>query len=178
MMEATTTKGDPARTWDVSSEAGVLACYDATFDEVYRYCARLTGSGPAAEDLTQDTFVRLVRAAQQSSVRSIGVGWLITTARRLFVDRLRSETSERARLRLVASNPAPVTLPAPDGGDPAELLAGLTGRERAALVFHYVDDLPVAQVAELLGSSVPATESLLQRARRRVRDTTSRGGVR
>ena len=39
--------------------------------------------------------------------------------------------------------------------------------QRAALVFRYHDDLPVADVAALLGRSVDATESLLVRARQR-----------
>ena len=38
--------------WAVGTEEGLLACYDATFDEVDRHAARLTRSGAAAEDLT------------------------------------------------------------------------------------------------------------------------------
>ena len=51
------------------------------------------------------------------------------------------------------------------------LLDGLSDRERAALIFRYVDDLPVADVAELLGVRVRAAESLLQRAKRNARGT-------
>jgi RNA polymerase sigma-70 factor (ECF subfamily) len=159
--------------WPVSTEQGLLGCYDATFDEVYRYAARLTGSRAAAEDLTQDVFVRLVRAARSGSVTTIGDGWLITTLRRLFIDRVRSSTSERARLMVVANQPAAE----PERGDHESLLAGLTDRERAAIVFRYVDDLPVGEVAALLGSSVRATESLLQRAKRRAQKNDTRGAA-
>lgn len=155
--------------WDVTTEAGVLACYDAAFADVYRYAARLAGDRTAAEDLTQEAFVRLVRAARAGSVTSIGPGWLITTTRRLFLDGVRSADREERRLRLIASDPVPEPHPRSD----ADLLAGLTDRERAALVFRYVDDLPVPQVAALLGRSVRATESLLQRAKRRARGAAS-----
>ena len=159
---------DPAaeRTWDVSAEAGLLACYDATFGPVYRYCSRLTGDRSAAEDVTQEAYVRLVRAARSAQVGEIGVGWLITTARRIWLDRVRADGREQARLRVVASNPLPAT---GEHGVTTDLLAGLNDRERTALVLRYVDDLPVHQVADLLGTTVRATESLLQRAKRRAR---------
>ena len=158
---------DPAaeRTWDVSTEAGLLACYDATFASVYRYSSRFTGDRSAAEDVTQEAYVRLVRAARSGQLATVGVGWLITTARRVWLDRVRADGRERARLLVVASE-----LPrAHDTDNSAALLAGLNDRERAALVLRYVDDLPVTEVADLLGASVRATESLLQRAKRRAR---------
>lgn len=156
-----------APVWDVTTERGVLACYDASFDALYRYAARLTGRRAAAEDLTQETFVRLVRSARAGAVESIGRGWLMTTMRRLYLDSLRSAGREQRRLQLV------VTAPSSDPAPPSALLDGLSDRERAALVFRYVDDLPVAEVAALLGSSVRATESLLQRAKRRARGAAS-----
>jgi RNA polymerase sigma-70 factor (ECF subfamily) len=114
-----------------------------------------------------------VRAARAGSITTIGTGWLITTLRRLFIDRARSSTSERARLVLVASQP----IAEPDSGDHESLLAGLSDRERAAMVFRYVDDLPVNEVAALLGTSVRATESLLQRAKRRVQKSHAQGAA-
>jgi len=164
---------EPIDEWAVGTEAGLLACYDATFERVYRCAARLAGSRAAAEDLTQEAFVRLVRATRAGSVSVVGVGWLITTVRRLAIDRSRSDTSERARLVLVATQPP--TEPDRATGDEGALLDGLSDRERAALVFRYVDGLPVGEVAALLGTSVRATESLLQRAKRRVQRNHPRG---
>lgn len=157
-----------SESWDVTTEAGLLACYDAAFPAVYRYASRLAGARPAAEDLTQDAFLRLTRAARRGDVDAVGVGWLITTTRRIFLDGVRSADREERRLRLVANEPVsgPPSVPAIS-------LAALSDRERAALVFRYVDDLPVAEVADLLGSSVRATESLLQRAKRRARGAAS-----
>ena len=159
------------REWAVGTEEGLLACYDATFDEVYRHAARLTRSSLAAEDLTQEVFVRLVRAARSGSVATVGVGWLITTLRHLFIDQTRAATTEHARLVLVGSNPSADAAVE----DYRPWLVGLSDRERAALVLRYVDDLPVGEVAALLGASLRATESLLQRAKRRVHDNHKRG---
>jgi RNA polymerase sigma-70 factor (ECF subfamily) len=46
-----------------------------------------------------------------------------------------------------------------------EVLDRLTPGHRAALTLRYLDDLPVPQVAELLGRTLHATEALLVRAR-------------
>lgn len=157
---------------DVTSEAGLLLFYDAAFDDVYRSAARLTwGDRPAAEDLVQEAFVRLVRSVQAGAVTSVGVGWMVTTVRRIHIDRLRAESREDRRLRVVAASPSQ---PASVGSSEiVGLLDGLSDRERTALILRYVEDLGVADIAELMGSSTRATESLLQRAKRKARDTGS-----
>lgn len=157
---------------DVTSEAGLLSFYDAAFDDVYRSAARLTwGDRPAAEDLVQEAFVRLVRSVQAGAVTSVGVGWMVTTVRRIHIDRLRADSREDRRLRVVAASPSQ---PASVGSSEiADLLDGLGDRERAALILRYVEDLSVADIAEVMGSSTRATESLLQRAKRKARDTRS-----
>lgn len=116
----------------------------------------------------QDAFVRLVSAARAGDIDEVGVGWLITTIRRRFVDRLRSVDRESRRLRLVAEPDSMVDVRASRA---EAVLDGLSDRERTALIFRYVDDLPVADVAEMLGTTVRATESLLQRAKRNARGT-------
>lgn len=156
----------------MTSEAGLLSFYDAAFDDVYRSAARLTwGDRPAAEDLVQEAFVRLVRSVQAGAVTSVGVGWMVTTIRRIHIDRLRAHSREDRRLRVVAASPSQ---PASVGtSEIASLLDGLSDRERTALILRYVEDLSVADIAELMGSSTRATESLLQRAKRKARDTRS-----
>lgn len=158
---------DETQRWQVDSESALLDFYDHTLDDAFTYAARLTrGDRVAAEDLVQDAFVRLVRAIRDGTVREVGVGWMITTIRRRFIDRLRSKEREDRRIRLVAVEPvvrdrSPI--------DAMSVLDGVSERERAALIFRYVDDLPVAEVAELLDTTVRATESLLQRAKRNAR---------
>lgn len=157
------------RRWPVTNEGELLGFYDHAFTPAYRYAARLTrGDRPSAEDLVQDAFVRLVSAARAGDIDEVGVGWLITTIRRRFVDRLRSVDRESRRLRLVAEPDSMVDVRASRA---EAVLDGLSDRERTALIFRYVDDLPVADVAEMLGTTVRATESLLQRAKRNARGT-------
>ncbi len=53
-----------------------------------------------------------------------------------------------------------------DGGAALHALGTLKPDQRVALVLRYVDDLPVHDVAAILGRNVAATESLLARGRR------------
>jgi len=161
---------------DVSSEAALLSFYEVAFDDVYRSAARLTwGDRSVAEDLVQEAFVRLVRSVRSDGLTTVGIGWMITTVRRIHIDSLRSREREQRRLRAVAA-PSSLPVSGPASTDSAEIpsmLDGLADGERSALILRYVDDLSVADVADLMGDSVRATESLLQRAKRKVRDTRS-----
>jgi RNA polymerase sigma-70 factor (ECF subfamily) len=154
------------QTWEVGDQAGFLACYDAAFPEVYRYAARLCGDRQRAEDLVHDVFVATLRRARGGELPAIGIGWLCQAVRNRFLDGIRAEQREQRRLRIVSSRGVVV---ASEPDECRSLLAGLSHRERAAVVLRYVDDLPVAEVAEALGLSLRATESLLARARARVR---------
>ncbi len=142
-----------------------LAFYDATFTEAYRYAGRLCGSDRhAAEDLVQDAYMAVLRQFRADSSRDLHVGYVITTIRHRHLDRLRSVARQQQRLRLVAADARerePAVVPSQ--------LANLPDRDRTALVLRYVDDLPVPQVAEALSLTVHATESLLVRARARLR---------
>ncbi len=139
--------------------------YERVFSDVYRAALRLSGGVHSdAEDAVQDAFVSLVRAARADASLEVGVGWLITAVRHRYLDRVRSRARESRRVQLVAVADERVDEPVGDGAD---LLSGLSERERVALVLRYVDGLSVREVAASLDSTVRATESLLQRAKRK-----------
>ena len=142
-----------------------LEFYDLTFEEAYRYAGRLCGSDHnGAEDLVHDAYTSLLRQQRADPSKDLQIGYLITSIRNRFLDRVRSAEREERRLRLVAVS----DVPAEPMVMPSQL-ADLPERERVALVLRYVDDLPVPAVAEALGISTHAAESLLARARTRLR---------
>ena len=146
-----------------------LAFYDDTFTEAYRYAGRLCGRDrDAAEDLVQEAYTALLRQIRADATKDLQIGYLITTIRNRFVDGVRKAGREERRLRLVAvdSEPEPALMPSQ--------LAALPERERAALVLRYVDDLPVPEVADAMGLSVHAAESVLTRAMTRLRGKDTR----
>ena len=155
--------------WVVDSEERFLAFHDATVRDAYRYASRLTGGDRfRSAELVQDAYFELLRRVRAGELREVGPGWVVVTIRHRFLDGVRNREREERRLRLVWSRPdAPETQPTPGGS----VLDGaaLSDRERAALTLRYVDDLPVADVAAAIGTTVRATESLLARAKARVR---------
>jgi RNA polymerase sigma-70 factor (ECF subfamily) len=155
-----------------------LAFYDATFTEAYRYAGRLCGSDRhAAEDLVQEAYTAVLRQVRADVGKDLHIGYVITTIRNRFLDRIRTAEGEQRRLRLVAATEGARGMhtnnEAPDT-PLTEQLAHLPERDRAALVLRYVDALPVPDVAEALGLSVHAAESLLVRARARLRGKDTR----
>jgi RNA polymerase sigma-70 factor (ECF subfamily) len=146
-------------------DPGLLSIYDRALPEVYGYLLARCGQRAVAEDLTAETFLAAVRAEADGGGPTT-VPWLIGTARHKLVDHWRRREREQRGLRLIdgdaTEDPWDVEL---DALRAAEVLDRLTPAHRAALTLRYLDDLPVPQVAALLGRTLHATEALLVRAR-------------
>jgi RNA polymerase sigma-70 factor (ECF subfamily) len=130
-----------------------------TQGDVWRFCAHLVDV-PAADDLTQDTFLRAIEALPgfrgEAPVRT----WLLTIARRVCAAEL---TGRRAALRALP-RPAPV----PDHAGQTELrllLAGLEPDRRAAFVLTQVLGCDYAEAAAICGCPVGTIRSRVARAR-------------
>jgi RNA polymerase sigma factor (sigma-70 family) len=158
----------------VGSEVGFMACYRATFADVYAYAAMLAGRDrSAAEDVVHDVYLAALHRARSGELTELSSGYLVTAVRGRWIDRWRSHDREQRRLVLVARRDEVSDDPERDDTS-FGMLAGLSDRERSAVVLRYVDDLPVADVAERLGIGTRAAESLLVRAMRRLRTTEVR----
>lgn len=151
----------------------LLSIYDRALPQVYGYVVRRCGIEALAEDLTAEVFMAATAALLDRSVDDIGIGWLIGTARHKLVDHWRRTDRQRTALSLVATEDHE-----PDPNDEPistththEVLDRLSADHRSALTLRYIDGLPVGDVAGILGKSVHATESLLQRAKTAFRQT-------
>jgi RNA polymerase sigma-70 factor, ECF subfamily len=167
----------------------------ATLVEPYRrellaHCYRMLGNADEAEDLVQETYLRAWRAYEGFEGRSSLRVWLYRIATNVCLTAL----EHRNRRALPSGLGAPETDPGapPNPADPGTewlqplpdpdpativttredvrlaLVAGLQylpARQRAILILREVLGFPAAEVAEMLGTSVPAVKSSLQRAR-------------
>ncbi len=127
------------------------------------------GDAGLAEDLTQETYLAVVRdAVRGDDARSLSVPWLIGVARHKMVDHFRRQAREERKLALLVGEHPPDRIPQWSDMTADQVLASLNALpalQRVAVGLRYLDDLPVAEVAGLLGRSVHATESLLARGR-------------
>jgi RNA polymerase sigma-70 factor (ECF subfamily) len=143
---------------------------------------RMLGSRAEAEDVVQDTYLRW-HSADHLAVESSDA-WLVTTATRLAIDRLRRLKTEReAYVGPWLPEPIVDTHEQPDWAlDLSEdlsmamlaLLETLAPDERAAFLLHDVFDVDYARIADILGKSEPACRQTIHRARERVRGTRRR----
>ena len=125
--------------------------------------------GSEAGEPDRAAFLAAVRNLEGGRPAPLDVPWVIGVARHKLADHWRRRAREE-RLRDALEQD-----PAPENEDPwdvrldqlhaNEVLAALGPHHRLALTLRYVDGLPVAEVAELLGRTPNATEALLVRAR-------------
>lgn len=142
---------------------------------------RMLGDRDEANDVAQETFVRLWKEAsrwQQGQARFDT--WLHRVAMNLCYDRLRSGRNRAITLgsdELENEQEPADTRPLPDehlnererNERVKAALAALPPRQREALVLQYYQELSNVEAAQLMGISIEALESLLSRARRSLR---------
>jgi len=154
-----------------ADEQAFRAWYEQSLPRVYGYLFHRCGRDPElAEELTQQAFVEAVRSRARFRGQSDAVTWIVSIARNKLVDHFRrAERDERRQAALVArqfghhgtGQPPPGIQP----DDIDEALAVLPPLQRAVLVLHYMDHLPVREVAHSIGKSEAAAASLLARGR-------------
>ena len=152
--------------------------------ELHVHCYRMLASFDDAEDAVQETMLRAWRGRDSFSGGSLFRAWLYRIATNVCLDKLRraSSPTEVAWLQPYPDqllDEATSTAQAPEEHavqrETIELaflaaLQVLPPRQRAALIARDVLGWPAAQTAEALGTSVPAANSALQRARVTMRE--------
>ncbi|AYG85090.1 ECF RNA polymerase sigma factor SigC [Streptomyces hundungensis] len=139
--------------------------------DVRRYVTYLGADPQAADDLTQDTFLRALGSLHRFEGRSSARTWLLSIARRTVVDSLRYAAA-RPRLsdtddwQSAVERVQPQGLPGFDDGIVlADLLAALPDERREAFVLTQLLGLPYADVAQLSNCPVGTVRSRVNRAR-------------
>jgi len=145
---------------------------------VRSFLGRLTGSSDLADDLAQETFIRLLRYAGRYDPGYPMRTWLLTIARRLSINHGR-----RADSRIVSTQYLGMSSAAADPSDDAErndsrralgqrldaALQQLTEPQRVTLVMFHQQDLSIDQIAQALGMPTGTVKSHLHRGRAAMR---------
>lgn len=167
-----------------ASQAGDTDAFGQLFDRyhdvVFRFVLYRLGDRPAAEDLTQETFVRAFRRIASVSYQGRDIGaWFVTIARNLVLDHVKS-----SRYRLESATPeiADVAPPASSArpGPESEVIAGATHAEllkcvarlgedqQECIALRFLQGLSVAETAAVMGRNEGAVKALQHRAVRRL----------
>ncbi|NLU83875.1 RNA polymerase sigma factor SigE [Rhodococcus sp. HNM0569] len=187
---------DPNTTHEVEGDAGPLsgtAAFDATGersampswdelvrehgDRVYRLAYRLSGNAQDAEDLTQDTFIRVFRSLSEYQPGTFE-GWLHRITTNLFLDmvrrrnRIRMEALPEDYDRVPGDGPGPEQIfhDARLDADLQAALDSLAPEFRAAVVLCDIEGLSYEEIGATLGVKLGTVRSRIHRGRQAIRD--------
>ena len=145
--------------------------YREHVQDVYRYALALLRNPADAEDVTQTTFMNAYRAYMRGEEPLKPQNWLIKIAHNAARTRY-ARASRRVKEVPLDDHVNQLAVPDEDKPDIREVLAAL-GRlplnQRAALVMRELEGRTYAEIADTIGVSVPAVETLIFRARRSLR---------
>lgn len=136
--------------------------------EVYRYAYAVLGNAADAEDVTQTTFVNALRALERGDRPRKPANWLITIAHNIVRQRFRQRKARPAEVELdhdVASAEQSDN-DTPSIEELVRALQHIPPTQREALVMRELEGRPSKEIAQILGTSIGALETLLFRARR------------
>ena len=153
-----------------------------------RYLLYLTGRREYAEDLAQETWVRVLQRGSQYNGRQRFDPWLFAIARNLAIDYLRKKrkgiqaaslpNDRDAMLLLPSSGPSPFEAAArsEDAIRLAAQLQILSPLYREALLLRFQEDLSLPEIAQVLGAPVTTVTSRIYRGLAALRSAFEEGG--
>ncbi len=139
---------------------------------LYRYFVRMVGNKAEAEDLLQETWLRVHRVRHTYRSGESLLPWVFAIARRVRIDGFR-----RMR-RIQARELAGESLPHEPGADPSKdtlrlelesLLRHLSGEQREVVSLLGMSDMDLQAVARATGSTPAAVKQKAYRAYRKLR---------
>ena len=152
-------------------------------DRVYRLAYRLTGDPQDAEDLTQETFIRVFRSLSNYQPGTFE-GWLHRITTNLFLDMVR----RRNRIRM-ESLPDDYDRVPSEGPDPEQVyhdanldpdlqsaLDALAPEFRAAVVLCDIEGLSYEEIGATLGVKLGTVRSRIHRGRQALREHLAHNG--
>ena len=155
------------------SEDDIRRIYRETVDELFGFVSRrCSGERELAEDITQETWLRAVRAWRSDGLPERPLAWLCTVSARLLSNHRRRSVPEQLSDDLLDTLPAPST---GRGEGPAresivsKALSRLPVIQMRLLQAFHLDRKPVAEIATAMGISQRGVEGRLRRARQKLR---------
>lgn len=156
---------------------------------VLEFIVQIVRDPDLAEDLTQDTFVKVLTALEEHGPERDVEGWIFTIANRVAVDHLRENPPDTASFDTVGdtirsggiraashlANPTPSPTPDSDvrrvASEIERAIATLKGVQRRCMQLRYLEARSYDDIAGILGLPVGTVSSHISRARQQVRKT-------
>jgi RNA polymerase sigma-70 factor (ECF subfamily) len=164
---------------NLSAFRELVDCYQHS---LLNYAYRYTGDRASAEDIAQEVFLRVFKAAKEYKPLSSFKTWLFKIATNLCLNELRDNKIFRNTVDIFELNEAgfvslSVTRTSPEmeteGRELSTVLMAalriLPEKQRVALLLHKYEGFSYVEISRMMDCSVPAVESLIHRARQSLR---------
>ena len=150
----------------------ILEIYDRHADTVYRVCFAYMKNAPEAEDMTQETFLRLISHKKPFENQRHEKAWLIVTASNLCKDALKKwwRYSENIDDYTYLAQESPET-----GNEVLDAILALPPDYKDAVYMYYYEGFSTVEIARHLNCPESTVRSRLSRARKQLQ--TMLGGV-
>ena len=153
------------------SREDLAELYRRTRAAVYGLALSSLKNGAEAEDVAQDTFVKVWAAAPSYRPQGKPMAWLLTIARNLALGRLRTAAriQDLSEAQWSAFSIESDTLTADDRTVLAAALGRLSDEERHIVVLHAVCGLKHREIAQFLGLALPTVLSKYHRSLKKLK---------
>jgi RNA polymerase sigma-70 factor (ECF subfamily) len=152
---------------------------DAHSRTVFRLAYRMTGNEQDAEDVVQETFLRAYKSIERFDPQAQVSTWLYAIASNCAIDTLRrrkhrqtDELDRPGRSEPAGTEPGPERHAA--GRELRERieheLSRLTAKERVAFSLRHFEDLPIQEIARVMGTPEGSVKNNIFRAVRKLRE--------
>jgi len=155
--------------------------YDRYIDKIYRFIFFKVNSQEIAQDLTSETFLKSWESFKNGNKIENIQAFLYKTARNLVIDFYR----EKGKVQIVSAENPLIPDPNQNLEEKAKLSSDLDQIRQAltnlkedyqnVIIWHYLDDLPISEVSQMLDRTEEATRVLLHRALNALRNEIEEG---
>ncbi len=150
--------------------------YDQCVEKIYRFIFLKVSSQEIAQDLCSETFLKGWQSFKENNKKIDNPqAFLYQIARNLVVDHYR----EKGRTQTVSADYIPITDPRVDLEEETQansdldtikaVLTNLKDEYQEVVIWHYIDDLSIAEIAKMLKKSEGAVRVTLHRALKAVK---------
>lgn len=154
----------------MGSAVDVRTLIDAHYESLYRYAYRLSGTAADAEDLTQETFGKVIPRLSQLREPDRAKAWLFRILRNAYLHKVRDE--RRGSFVPLEAVPDVAAEDSPDAAtpdvDPAAVQAALNELDetfRTPLILFYFEEFSYRDIAEQMDLPIGTVMSRLARAK-------------
>jgi len=144
--------------------------YDRYIEKIYRFIFFKVNSQEIAEDLASETFLKTWEVFKNGKEIENMQAFLYKTARNLVIDYYR----EKGKVQIVSADNPLITDPSQNLEEKEMLrsdinvvkgaLTNLKEDYQNVIIWHYLDDLPIQEISNMLDRTEEATRVLLHRA--------------